>query len=66
MARFLPAALCGAALFLGGCASMTDMERTAAGGGAGFLLAVPVGVSPLLGASVGALAGLVSDDVMGY
>ncbi len=45
---------------------MTDMERTAVGGGAGFLLAVPVGVSPLLGASVGALAGLVSDDVLGY
>ncbi|MBE3640148.1 hypothetical protein [Mangrovicoccus algicola] len=66
MTRFLPAALCGAVLFLGGCASMTEMERTLVGGGAGLLLSGPVGVPPLLGASVGALGGLVSDDVLGY
>ncbi|WP_138469716.1 hypothetical protein [Poseidonocella sp. HB161398] len=66
MKRVLPAVLCGAALFLGGCASLNETERTLVGGGAGLVLSAPLGISPLLGATAGAAAGLFSDDILGY
>lgn len=62
----IKAALIMGVLTVSGCASLNDTERAFLGGGAGLLVAGPLGVSPAVSAAVGAGVGLFSDNILGY